>query len=77
MARNIPYREYDIEKDRQDARRKRELDKRRGVPFVVINGQGFHGYAPRAYQSVLDRIQQPWYLSQPTLWCLEAVSTLD
>lgn len=52
-SRGIPFKEYDIEKDRRAAERKKRLDTRRGVPFAVINGQGIHGYIPAAYEKAL------------------------
>lgn len=54
-SRRIPFKEYDIEKDRLAAARKKKLDARRGVPFAVINGQGIHGYIPAAYESALSK----------------------
>jgi glutaredoxin len=51
--RGIPFKEYDIEKDRRAARRKKELDPRGGVPFAVINGQPIHGFSPAAYTRAL------------------------
>jgi glutaredoxin len=53
-SRGIPYTVYDIEKDKEAARRKNELDNRRGVPFAVINGKRIHGYSAEMYQRALD-----------------------
>ncbi len=53
-ARGIPFVEYDIEKDSQAARRKQQLDSRRGVPFAVINGVGVSGFSERAYLNALN-----------------------
>jgi glutaredoxin len=53
-SRGIPFTEYDIEKDRSAAARKNRLDKRNGVPFVVINGRGLHGYSAEAYERALE-----------------------
>ncbi len=52
-SRGIDFVAYDIEKDEQAARRMRSLTNRRGVPFVVINGQGFHGYSAAGYEQAL------------------------
>lgn len=54
QMRGIPFTAYDIEKDRDAARRKNELDSRRGVPFAVINGRQVHGFSEQAYQRALD-----------------------
>jgi glutaredoxin len=54
QSRGIPITVYDIEKDRDAARRKNELDSRRGVPFAVINGRQIHGFSEQAYQRALD-----------------------
>ncbi len=53
LSRGVSFKEYDIEKDKSAAERKKRLDPRRGVPFVVINGQGIHGYIPSAYEKAL------------------------
>lgn len=53
QSRGIPFTEYDIEKDKSAARRKKRLDSRRGVPFAVINGQRIHGYSEVAYERAL------------------------
>ncbi len=53
-SRGIPFTEYDIEKDKNAAARKKQLDKRDGVPFVVINGRGIHGYSAAVYEKALE-----------------------
>lgn len=53
QSRNIPFTEYDVEKDREAAARKRELDPRGGVPFAIINGHPIHGYSESAYERAL------------------------
>ncbi len=53
-SRNIYFTDYDIEKDRDAAERKKRLDSRGGVPFAVINGQQIHGYSPSAYERALQ-----------------------
>ena len=52
-SRGITFTEYDIEKDKNAAARKKQLDKRNGVPFVVINGRGLHGFSAAAYERAL------------------------
>jgi glutaredoxin len=52
-SRGIPFTEYDIEKDKNAAARKKQLDKRNGVPFVVINGRGIHGWSAAVYEQAL------------------------
>jgi glutaredoxin len=51
--RGIEFVEYDIEKDREAERRKRLLDRKRGVPFAVINGYRIHGYSEVLYERAL------------------------
>jgi glutaredoxin len=54
ISKGIDFNEYDIEKDEEAARRKRELDRRRGVPFAVINGHKTHGWSQPAYERALN-----------------------
>lgn len=44
---------YDIEKDKNAAKRKKQMDNGGGVPFAVVNGQYISGYAPSRYSSAL------------------------
>jgi len=53
-SRNIYFTEYDVEKDRDAAERKKQLDPRGGVPFAIVNGQQIHGYSPGAYERALQ-----------------------
>lgn len=53
QSRNIPFTEYDIEKDPAAAERRRRLDSRPGVPLAVINGQTILGFSPGAYENAL------------------------
>ena len=46
---------YDIEKDREAARRMFSMTNRRAVPYVVINGQGIQGYSEQAYAQALEQ----------------------
>jgi len=57
LSRGIPFSEYDIEKDKNAARRKKELDSRKGVPFAVINGHKIHGFIAAAYERALNEGQ--------------------
>ena len=52
-SRGILFTEYDIEKDRSAALRKRQLDRRQGVPLAIINGRRIHGYSEAAYTRAL------------------------
>ncbi len=54
-SRGINYVVYDIERDDNAARRKKELDPRKGVPFAIINGVKIHGFSEKAYLKALDR----------------------
>ena len=53
-SRGIPFTEYDIEKDKRAARRKKRLTKENGVPFAIINGQPIHGFKRAAYERALS-----------------------
>jgi glutaredoxin len=53
-SRRIAFTEYDIEKDKQAARRKNRLTRESGVPFAIINGQPVHGFSPVAYKRALE-----------------------
>lgn len=55
QAKGIPFIEYDIEKDKEAARRKEWIDTQKGVPFAVIDGRGVHGYSEEAYNKALNR----------------------
>ena len=57
LSRGIPFVEYDIEKDKNAARRKKQLDTRKGIPFAVINGQRIHGFSEAAYSRALAPIR--------------------
>jgi glutaredoxin len=49
----IPYVAYDIEKDKEAAKRKEKLSARQGVPFAVINGKKIYGFSAQAYSEAL------------------------
>ena len=53
-SRGVKFTEYDIEKDKNAARRKRRLSARKGVPFAVINGRKIHGFSEAAYTRALE-----------------------
>ncbi len=53
-SRGIYYAVYDIERDDNAARRKKELDPSKGVPFAVINGIKIHGFSEEAYLKALN-----------------------
>ena len=52
-SKGIKFAAYDVEKDKNAARRMRALTPKRGVPFVVINGHGIQGYSVEAYEAAL------------------------
>jgi glutaredoxin-like YruB-family protein len=52
-SKGIKFAAYDIEKDKNAARRMRTLTPNRAVPFVVINGHGIQGYSKEAYEAAL------------------------
>jgi glutaredoxin len=54
QSRGISYTAYDIEKDKNAAGRKQQLDAQKGVPFAIINGQKIHGFSAAAYQRALN-----------------------
>ena len=53
-SRGIAFKEYDVEKDRQAARRLKRYNPRGGVPVTVINGRPIMGYAPAAFARALQ-----------------------
>jgi len=53
-SRGIDFVEYDIEKDREAAARKKQLDNRGGVPFAIINGRSISGFSASAYERALQ-----------------------
>ncbi len=55
-SKGIPFKEYNIDKDKEAAQRKFKLDNGgRAVPFVVINGVGIRGFSAEAYEAALKR----------------------
>jgi glutaredoxin 3 len=52
-ANDIPFVEYDVEKDAGAARRLQEMTGRGGVPFVIIDGHKIHGWSEQAYKRAL------------------------
>ena len=53
-SRGIPFDAYDIEKDKNAARRKERLTRESGVPFAIINGKAVHGFSEVAYERALQ-----------------------
>lgn len=53
-ARGIRYTEYDVEKDREAAQRKKRMGSH-GVPFAIINGEPIHGFSPSRYEAALRK----------------------
>ena len=53
-ANNIEYVNYDIEKDKVAAARKRGIDPRKGVPLAMINGQVIYGFSEKLYRTALE-----------------------
>ena len=53
-SKGIEFAVYDIEKDKNAARRMRALTPNRAVPFAVINGHEIQGYSEEAYQAALQ-----------------------
>lgn len=54
-SRNISFTNYDIEKDKEAAERKKQLDTESGVPFAIINGEKIHGFSPADYERALQK----------------------
>jgi glutaredoxin len=52
-SRGIDFTDYDIEKDKEAAIRKKELDPRGGVPFAIINGRSVRGFSESAYERAI------------------------
>lgn len=53
IENNIPFKEYDIEKDKSAAERKIKLAGRSGVPYALINGKGIYGFSKQTYARAL------------------------
>ena len=54
-SRGIEFKEYDVEKDKNAARRHRKLNRRGGVPVVVINGKKIIGFSKASYENALKK----------------------
>ena len=52
-ANNIPFTEYDIDKDKVAAKRKKKLSGGSGVPFALINGKSIYGFSKTTYAKAL------------------------
>jgi glutaredoxin len=53
-SRGVAFTEYDVEKDKNAARRWKRTYRARGVPLALINGERIFGYAPSRYNSALS-----------------------
>lgn len=53
LSRGIPFKEFDVEKDRAAARRLKRYNPRGGVPVTVIDGQPIIGFAPGAFDRAI------------------------
>ena len=53
-AHGVPYTVYDIEKDRNAAKRKLALSGNSGVPFAMINGKKVYGFSQSTYKKALN-----------------------
>ncbi len=52
-AKNIPFQEYDVEKNSNAALRMQKLGGGGGIPFAVINGTTIEGFSAHRYSSAL------------------------
>lgn len=52
-SRGIPFVDYDVEKDKEAARRRKRLYRKQGVPLAVINGRKILGFSAQAYDRAL------------------------
>lgn len=52
--KNKSFKEYNIERDENAARRFMKLNPRGSVPFAVICGKEILGYSPKAYEQLLS-----------------------
>jgi glutaredoxin-like YruB-family protein len=55
LARDIPFKEFDVEKDRAAARRLKRYNPRGGVPVTVIKGRPIIGFAPAAFDRAITQ----------------------
>jgi glutaredoxin len=58
-SKGIAFTEYDIEKDAEAAARKNALDRQKGVPFALINGNPVHGFSEALYLRALEMKEEP------------------
>lgn len=54
-TRGIKFKEYDIEKDKNAAKRHRKLNRRGGVPVALINGKKIVGFSKASYERALKK----------------------
>ncbi len=58
-SHGIEFVAYDVEKNETAARRKKQLDKRRLVPFAIINGKKVSGFSENEYLKALGINETP------------------
>lgn len=51
--KNIPYKYYDVEKDKNALKRAKSLTVYYGVPIVVIGKEVIEGYSPESYDDYI------------------------
>ncbi|MCX5849921.1 MAG: DUF4124 domain-containing protein [Deltaproteobacteria bacterium] len=52
-AKNIPFTEYNMEKDAEAAARRKEIDDGEDVPFAIINRNRVYGFSESVYDKAL------------------------
>lgn len=58
-AKKVPFTSYDIERDKEAAFRKMQLDPSPGVPLAIINGFLIRGFSVEAYEKALAYSEKP------------------
>ena len=54
-SKGVPFREYDVDKDKEAAKRKSALGGGSGVPFAIINGKKIYGFSEELYENALSQ----------------------
>jgi glutaredoxin len=52
-AKNIPFTEYNMDKDKGSIARRKEIDDSEDVPFAIINKNNVFGFSENVYNKVL------------------------
>jgi glutaredoxin len=52
-AKNIPFTEYNMDKDNGSIARRKEIDDSEDVPFAIINKNNVYGFSENVYNKVL------------------------